>query len=37
MADLSLDELAAELADEPQRFSAWAPMVLSMTLARLHV
>ena len=33
---VSLDELAAELADEPQRFSAWAPMVLSMTLAHLH-
>ncbi len=30
-----IDELAAELANSPDHFAAWAPMVLSMALAHL--
>lgn len=33
---VGVDELAAELAESPLRFSAWAPMVLSMALADLR-
>lgn len=29
---VGVDELAAELADHPERFCAWAPMVLSIAL-----
>jgi isopentenyl-diphosphate delta-isomerase len=31
----SIEELAAELAGEPDSFAAWAPMVLSMAMANL--
>lgn len=30
-----LDALAAELADEPRMFAAWAPMVLSLAMAEV--
>ena len=32
---IAVDDLAAELAEQPARFSAWAPMVLSMALKEL--
>ena len=31
---ITYEKLAAELASEPQKFTAWAPMVLSICLAR---
>ena len=32
---ISFDALAAELVDEPRKFAAWAPMVLSQTMGEL--
>ena len=32
---IGIDALAAELAEKPEQFCAWAPMVLSMALAHL--
>lgn len=34
---IGLDALAAELAEEPQKFAAWAPMVLTMTLSEFKL
>ena len=33
---VSLDNLAAELAERPQQFAAWAPMVLTMSMSELR-
>ena len=32
---IGADELASELADKPELFSAWAPMVFSLVLKSL--
>lgn len=33
---VGLDDLATELAQHPETFAAWAPMVLTMAMAELH-
>lgn len=33
---VNLDQLAVELASEPEHFAAWAPMVLSLCMAHLE-
>ena len=33
---INLDDLAFELAEQPQQFAAWAPMVLTMSMSELR-